>query len=448
MPTVSTVGGWAVVIVCGATYYYWTNQRKSKNKRALPKQAGREAEIHKDKKEKRGRKDGNNSGGDSEVKSQKERKKVKPFVNDEQAFTSPAKGTNGDDESINNREFARQLSNAKTGNLAIARSQAAPKPKSVKQTQAKEKAFAETSSDNATAPSSTTGGDADDDQSPINSPDLSATTFASPVTNGVSDMLEKPAPGPSVLRVTSPTNPSQAKKEKMAPTSETAETKKQRQNKKKAEAKKQQREEEEQQRKVMMEKQRRTAREAEGRAAKDGSAFMAAKAPSSSAWTGKTPAAPARGKNVTPANNFDLLDTDESSTTTAGAAEPTAVKSAAKPIDEEMYAEGQIWGSQQAELEAQYAHMSFEDQVQYATEASARWEIVEKHKKKKAAQRNKEPAEQSQSSTDDTPDYAPPKPSGPSGPGQKWEVTSEFIDEDGMLREEINVTQDSEWEVS
>src|ERR1700693_3776164 len=193
MPTVSTVGGWAVVIVCGVTYYYWTNQRKSKNKRALPKQAGREAEIHKDKKEKRGRKDDNNSGGDSEVKSQKERKKVKPFVNDEQAFTSPAKGTNGDDESVDNREFARQLSNAKTGTLGIARSQAAPKPKSVKQTQAKEKVFAETSSDNAPAPSSTTGGDADDEQSPINSPDLSATTIASPVTNGVSDMLEKPA---------------------------------------------------------------------------------------------------------------------------------------------------------------------------------------------------------------------------------------------------------------
>jgi hypothetical protein len=448
MPTVSTVGGWAVVIISGVGYYYWTSQRNNRNKRALSKQASREAETHKNKKEKQGRKDGNNSGGDPEVKAQKEKKKAKPLVKDEQPFTRVVKNTGGDDESINNREFARQMSNAKTGTIAVASSQAASKPKSVKQTHAKENVLAETSSDNATAPSSTTGGDADDDQSPINSPDLSATTIASPVSNGVSDMLEKPAPGPSVLRVTSPTNPSQPKKEKKAPTIESAETKKQRQNKKKAEAKKQQREEEEQQRKVMMEKQRRTAREAEGRAAKDGTAFMAAKTPSASAWTGKTPTAPTNGKKLTPANNFELLDTNEPSTAITDTAKPTAVKPTPKQVDE-LYTEGQIWGSEQAELEAQYAHMSFEDQVKYATEASTRWEIVEKHnKKKKAAKTNKEMAEQSQSSTDDTPDYAFPKPSEPSGPGQKWEITTEYVDKDGKVREEVYVSQDSEWEVS
>jgi hypothetical protein len=38
---------------------------------------------------------------------------------------------------------------------------------------------------------------------------------AAPVTNGgISDMLEEPAPGPAVLRVTAPTKPVQPKKAK------------------------------------------------------------------------------------------------------------------------------------------------------------------------------------------------------------------------------------------
>ncbi|KAE9376836.1 hypothetical protein N431DRAFT_436075 [Stipitochalara longipes BDJ] len=443
MPTASTLGGWAVVIVAGVTYYWATNQRKNKNKRPIPK-VGREAESNKEERRKRSRKDGNNSGGDSEVKSQKEKKKVKPAAAEDRTYQNAVKDTDGEDDSINNREFARQMSNAKTGTLAVAKSQATSKPKSVKQAHAKEKAFAETSSDNATAPSSTTGGDADDDQSPINSPDLNATTVASPVTNGVSDMLEKPAPGPSVLRVTSPTNPSQPKKEKMAPPSESAETKKQRQNKKKAEAAKKQREEEEQQRKVLMEKQRRIAREAEGRAAKDGSAFMAAKAPSSSAWTGK--AAPVNGKKATSVNNFELLDTNESSSTATNAVDPSTAKPATKPVpNDELYSPSEIFGTREAEL----AKMSYEEQVEYATEASTRWEVVKaKDRKKKAAQKGKEPAEQSHSSTDDTPDFAPPKVIAPTGPGQKWESTTVWVDKDGTVHEETDEIKDSEWEVS
>jgi hypothetical protein len=444
MPTATTVGGWAALIVVGATWYWATNQRKNKYKRPLPKQADREVDQQKEKAKKKGRKDGNHSGGDSDVKAKA--KKTKPPVKEDQTYARVAKDSDGEEESVNNREFARQMSNAKTGTITAAKSQTASKPKSVKQSHAKEKAFAETSSDNATAPSSTTDGDADDDQSPINSPDLSASTIASPVTNGVSDMLEKPAPGPSVLRVTSPTNPSQPKKEKMAPTSESAETKKQRQNKKKAEAKKLQREQEEQERKLLMEKQRRTAREAEGRAAKDGSMFMAAKAPSASAWIGNTPNAPTNGKKAMSKNNFELLDTDEPSNSKAEVVESTA-KSTAKPVnnDDETYAPSEIFGSEQAEL----AKMSYEEQVEYATEASTRWEVVKaKNRTKKAAQKNKEPKEQSQSSTDDTTDYQLPKAIGPTGPGQEWEQVVEWVDDDGTVHEETEILKDSEWEVS
>lgn len=449
MPTAQTLGGWAVLIVAGATYYWATNRRKNKNKRSLSKQVGREVDLNKEEKRKRGRKDGHNSGGDSDAKLQKEKKKVKQPLKEDHTFASIAKDIDRDDDSVNNREFARQMSNAKAGTLSVARSQAAAKPKSVKQAHAKEKVFAETSSDNATAPSSTTGGDADDDQSPINSPDLTATTATSPFTNGISDMLEKPTPGPSVLRVTPPTNPSQPKKEKMVPTAESADTKKQRQNKKKAEAKKQQRAEEEQQRKVLMENQRRTAREAEGRAAKDGSAFMATKAPSTSAWTGKAPAAPTNGKKVMTANNFELLDTGEPSSTTGPVVDPSAAKPTAKPVsnDDEMYSPSEVFGTEQDELEAKFGHLSYEDQIKAATEASTAWEIVQKGKKKKAAKKDKEPADQSQSSTDDALDFGPPPVIAPTGPGQKWEETQVYVDEHGKEHEVTETFQDSEWEV-
>jgi hypothetical protein len=447
MTTVTTVGGWATVILVGVGFYWATNQRKNKNKRPLAKQTGTAIEPQKEARSKKARKDGGQSSGDQAVKSG-QKKKAKQSTKTEQAFTSDgaAKDTDGDDE-VDNREFARQLSNAKTGTLVAPKSQAGSKPKSVKQTQVKER-LAETSSDNATAPSSTTGGDADDDQSPINSPNLSATTMASPVTNGVSDMLEKPAAGPSVLRVTSPTNPSQPKKEKMPATFETVETKKQRQNRKKAEAKKLQREEEEKERKVLMEKQRRTAREAEGRAAKDGSAFMAAKAPSAPVWTGSTPAA-VKGNTPAPANNFELLDTYEASSST-----PAVPQSASEPFpfltEEEKYSQSQIFGSQVADL----AKMSYEEQIEYATEASANWEIVKaKERKTKAAKRaakeaaqkdNNDPKEDSDSSTDEP--LVENRP--PTGPGQEWVSDIVYVEKPDDVHKEKMVTKDSEWEVS
>ena len=442
MPTVQTLGGWAAVIAMGATWYWVTNQRRTRNRRPISRPADKEAIQTKEKKPKKARKDGTTSGADSDAKM-KERQKPKPVIKEE-AYSTVAKFSDGEEEGVDNREFARQMSNAKKGTITAAKSQVASKPKSVKQRHAKN-AFPETSSDNATAPSSN-GGYADDDQSPANSPELGATTIMTPVTNGISDMLEKPATGPSVLRVTSPTNPSKPAKEKVASATETAETKKQRQNKKKAEAKKLQREQEEQERKVLMEKQRRTAREAEGRAAKDGSTFMAAKAPSASAWTGNTPDAPTNGKKAVPTNNFQLLDTDEPSSSKANVANFTAKPTAkAATIPDEMYSPSELFGTQQEAL----AKMSYEQQVEYATEASTRWEVVKaKNRTKKMAQKNTEPKEQSQSSTDDTGDYQPPEVIAPTEAGQKWKTEMTWVDEDGKVGEMSTVQQDSEWEVS
>src|SRR5690606_7830914 len=68
------------------------------------------------------------------------------------------------------------------------------KQKSVKQSRAQVHAFDD--EDRDSAPSSTAGIDADDDQSSAPSPVVAAAD-----AGDVSDMLESPAPGPSSLRI-------------------------------------------------------------------------------------------------------------------------------------------------------------------------------------------------------------------------------------------------------
>lgn len=202
------------------------------------------------------------------------------------------------DEDVDNREFARQLAKAKQGTKFSGNSEGSKqREKSVKQSRANKitgKApVKEKEQEQESAPSSTTGADADDDQSPAASPAVG------PAAAGdVSDMLEPTRSGPSVLRLTDTASKQQNKKPAKAP--EQVETKRQRQNRKKAEAAKEAREEAEKDRKVLEEKQRRQARIAEGRAAKDGSQFMAA-ANVASKWnkgapsTNNTPVAATNG---------------------------------------------------------------------------------------------------------------------------------------------------------
>lgn len=242
----------------------------------------------------------------SDKKRKKKNKAVKPSVdNDEQTpIHLHVEDSNEDDH--DNKEFARQLQNAKSGSILPVKNQGGSRIKSVKQSRVNNLNGTEKiSNENSLA----SGADGDDDLSAANSPVLEATTLQ-PLRHGdFSDMLEAPAAGASVLRITEPVVSSHPKKERKPAKLEKEETQKQRQNRKKAELRKALREEEEKDRLRRLQMQLRTAREAEGRPAKDGRTFMVAAASQNvSAW-----AAPLTSNNKNLASNTgpELLDTYE-----------------------------------------------------------------------------------------------------------------------------------------
>ncbi|KAF4983514.1 hypothetical protein FZEAL_1101 [Fusarium zealandicum] len=223
------------------------------------------------------------------------------------------------DDSVDNQEFARQLAKAKEGTKFSTKTDGGKqREKSVKQSRANKMTGA--THDKESAPSSTTGADADDDQSPITSPEVGP---AVAVAGDVSDMLEAAPSRPSVIRLTDTESKKQNKKAAKAP--EPVESKKQRQNRKKAEAAKAARQETEKERKGLEESQRRAARVAEGRAAKDGSQFMAVQA-SKSAWKEGAPKAPEAAPAAQTNGFHQPLDTFEK-------APASAVNAPAKSTD-------------------------------------------------------------------------------------------------------------------
>lgn len=202
------------------------------------------------------------------------------------------------DEDVDRKEMALRLAAIKNGTPLPA----APSSKSQKKKQ-KKAAHLESGSH----ASSTTGAEADDDLSPAASPQVNAATSA----GYVSDMLEAPAPGASVLRVTGNME-SEPKKQKVQSFKQ-VETKKQRQQRLKNEARKEQIQEAENERRKLLEKQLHTARESERREA------ARSQAPTSNAW--QTKAAPStNGASQPPvtapvaaAAPVQLLDTFEPS---------------------------------------------------------------------------------------------------------------------------------------
>ena len=451
MPTANTVVGWTVVAAVAGGYYWATNVRKNKTKKSLGKQMGEAVEQPKSQKAKKARKDTGVQSGSDNTKAKKS-KKATPKVEPAVASVQIEKDSKAKDEN-DDQEFVRQMQNAKTGTIAAAKSQQGARQKSVKQSRAQEKALAEASSDNATAPSSTTGGDADDDQSPVNSPDLAATSQPSPVTNGISDMLEQAAAGPSILRVTSPTNPSPPKKANSNTATKPAEmTKKQRQNKKKTEDAKLAREAEEQERKALMEKQRRTAREAEGRAAKDGSTFMAAKAPSTSVWTDDNKSAANGTKSTSAASPVvKPLDTYESSNKSTTTSNPAPMTEAEEWYDHEMTNPSAEWTAQIEAQEARCRELGLDPNeiVKVNLEDSKEWKMVmAKERKNKARKGNNS---NDAAISDKQQDYhALPKKNGPTGPGQKYAATLSYYNEgeDEAVTDHMEEVQNSEWEVA
>jgi len=412
-----TVGGYVTLAAVAGVIYY--SSQKKAGKRA-PLNA---AELKREKAKKTRESTGQSLSEKDTKTTEKPKKKPKqkaPEPASEPTWLTNEADTSARDE-VDNREFARQLSGVKAGTQLQQATKVGGRQKSVKQSRAQEKPVAEAVSDN-TASSSNAGGDADDDRSSANSPELAATENHTPIAGSISDMLETPTAGPGILRLTSPANPAPPKKQKTSAPVEAAETKKQRQNRKKAEEQKAAKAEAEQERKKQEEKQRRTAREAEGRAAKDGSTFMASKAPSSSAWTPGT----AASETSAPKPNVVLLDTYE-----APSKEATVTAS-----------------TSESENGWVKPGLSEEEQLRRAIEDSDTWESVKTKKRSKKVQPgedNKENKDAKESSEGEA--YTKPKKTAPSEPGQKWKIEREQVFPDGKKVRSTSIVQDDEWEV-
>ena len=232
------------------------------------------------------------------------------------------------EDGMSNAEFAKQLSGLKTGTSLKKVENTKENQKTRKQGKSRElpqdatngSAVKPTSFANGldmSTASSTTGAEADDDISIPVSPETSATDVPNASGVDVSDMLEAPAKGPSILRLVEPVNPKPVKQPREKKAAAEQETKKQRQNRQKNEEKKALREQAEKERRVLLEKQLRTAREAEGRPAKNG--LGTSNAPSKSVW--QKPNSNERESSAPEpprASNGPLLDTFDDDTPQSG----------------------------------------------------------------------------------------------------------------------------------
>ena len=239
---------------------------------------------------------GNDVSGASSADSGKKRKITKrqqdaPPAPPATTRHSPLEQDNEDDE--DNKAWAQNLVALKKGTSLAPPSRTDSRNRTVKQSSAKSpRGFASTS-------------DADDDLTPALSPALAA--------GDVSDMLESTSSGPSVLRLTESSKPAKAKQQRQPTSDQTAESKKQRQNRQKVEDRRLQREAEEKDRLQLLETQRRVAREARGEPAKNG--IVSSKPPAASEWAVRaairatqSPTEPTPGSRVEDAS---LLDTFE-----------------------------------------------------------------------------------------------------------------------------------------
>ena len=231
----------------------------------------------------------------------------------------------GEDEVMSNTEFAMQLSGLKTG-TSLKKADLASKDhkKTKKQGKSSEmlpemnngtihKPNEISHTQEASTASSTTGVAADDDLSLPVSPEFGASQATTPSGGDISDMLEKPVKRPIILHLTEPTNQQPARQPKAQKPKAEPETKKQRQNRQKNDEKKAVREQAEKERRVLLENQLRTAREADGRAAKNG--LGGSTAPSTSAWDKSTVSAAGATVSSAPVppkpHDGPLLDTFE-----------------------------------------------------------------------------------------------------------------------------------------
>lgn len=360
----TTVGYAAVIVIVGVFVYNQQNAKKAKQLKTASQKQRVQDSREQPKKENKAKRQRMESFASESSKQPQPKAQPKSYA----AATQPKAKDYSSDDGVDNREFARQMLQNKKSKFAP-KVNNEQKQKSVKQSKAKDINH-ETPADNGkasapSAPSSTTGIDGDDDQSSAASPIVPASD-----PTGVSDMLEQPASGPSVLRLTDTAEKQQKPKQAKSP--QPTETKKQRQNRQKAERAKAEREEDEKIRKAQMEAQRRTAREAEGRAAKDGSTFTAA--PKSSAWTGnKVNGKSGEAAAPAPVQPLDTFD----NTPKASAATPSA------PAQKKDNAKQN--GGKTSWADIPYSE---EEQLEMLKKESEEWVPVSKSRKKKAKNTN------------------------------------------------------------
>lgn len=244
---------WAILlVVAGGLGWYYTSGSTTKAKTAVRSAVEKTEATVAPKKQKR------------RPKAPEPAPAKKPEV--QTVVSPPTTEDEKPDEDIDRNEMARRLAAMKNGTSQ-------PAPLSAKSQKKKAQKKTATQLESGSHASSTTGADADDDLSPAASPQVNATV---PSAGYVSDMLEAPAPGASVLRVTG--NMETAPKKQQVQSFKQVETKKQRQQRLKNEARKQQVQEAETERRKLLEKQLHTARESERRET------ARSKPPTSNAW--------------------------------------------------------------------------------------------------------------------------------------------------------------------
>lgn len=256
----------------------------------------------------------------------------------------------------------------------------------------------------STGASSTTGADADDDFSPVASPQLGASSTAATSKSGdISDMLETPSAGPSILRLTDPTNPiPQARAKQANKAFEPAETKKQRQQRLKREAHRAQVAEAEKERRRLLKKQIRGARIAEGTSTQ--TRTSAYKPPAENAWFSSPNHPTTDTIKAPPSGSLPLLDTFDpqvgqaTSVTREGHAAPLAsvtdwtsltegdgnkVGTGPGAVDEGRGSE--LHASAKIDRDRAGAQLTEEEQVRLVQDSEESWTTVSKRDKKKAS---------------------------------------------------------------
>lgn len=377
---------WAILltVVSGLGWYY-TNGSHPKGKTTVnraPIEKG-EASISSKKPKRKTRKSPEPSGSSTPA--------AKPEEESQSTPTPLAATDSKADEEVDNKDFAMRLSKAKSGTPIVPATKNDPRKKDRRTKKVKlnqqENGTSEVSgsheSNESTRSSSTAGADADDDMSPATSP------MMAPASGDVSDMLEGPGDGPSVLRLTGDVKENKKQKQK-SQQFKPVETKKQRQQKAKNEAKRLQVEEAEKQRRALLEKQLHTSRDIERRQASQSKP----PAPVNNAWaTNKVPES-SNGAAIAPAvPSADLLDTFtpvSSGKTTNGKA-PKAPRVPQPDVQQESSARGSESASASKAKAGNWTDElpSEEEQMRIlgAMSSENEWTTVPK-KKKKAAKVN------------------------------------------------------------